>query len=351
VNAENANKLAKAIMRIEMLGGHLSLRKGPSEEDLFQIGKLLVTPVPIKFISERLRIPVPTVYRWLNEFFSRVVEERNGLYWLRGYAGGEPCGSVIIPKEGRWLNIYLRLGWEYQDETQGHVILRQGRASSEPDEDVIPSDFRVFRDYTLITGCDMRNTNEEFCSNFFRVVCAKCPRKPYHAPTLQDLCPKCGKKGSYELAKQKLQSLSISTMQPYVLTYLSYEYRKELMLLMEKRLREAYEKRDLGNFYRLWAAFRSRYEKLKRQLLDCGNYDLSLEDKLLHWFPQLVKVSQDDAHKLIKTTLDFVRWHQMDEQGLDPVIIHAYQAAGKEYEKLAAPILGRVVQQTVSRLH
>jgi len=328
-------------------------QKPPAEDELFSVMMQLRSPTDLKSLCSRTGKDDSTLSRWMRDYLAPVVEQdRYDRYCLRGYDRGEPSGSVAVPKASaekpeKWLNLYLRLGWTYHRETQGHYILLQGSASSEPDEDIVPSDFRFFRDLTLIAACDMQHMDEEGCTNFFRGICDKCQRQPFRAPMLRDLCSPCSQVGSYELAAQKLRSLAVSLMKPYILTYVSYEYRKELMLLMQRSLRELYEKRELPKLYRLWPAFSNRYRKLSLRLSEPKNWDTSIEGYLYTCYPKIAMIQETEAVEAIKAALDCACWHQMDVQCPDPIVYGLFEDAHRRYETVARPILEKALQQDI----
>jgi hypothetical protein len=328
-------------------------QKPPADDELFSVMVQLRSPTDLKSLCSRTGKDDSTLSRWMRSYLAPVVEQdRYDSLWLRGYDRGEPAGSVAVPKASaekpdKWLNLYLRLGWTYHRETREHYILLQGSASSEPNEDIVPSDFRFFRDLTLIAGCDMQRVDEEGCTNFFRGICEKCQRQPFRAPMLHDLCSPCSQVGSYELAAEKLRSLAVSLMKPFILTYLSYEYHKELMVLMQRDLRIVYEKRELPELNRLWAAFSSRHRKLSLRLSESNNWYPSIEEHLRYCYPKIVLVQEKDATEAIKSALDCARWHQMHAQCPDPIVYALFEDAHRRYETVARPILEKALQQDI----
>jgi len=330
-------------------------RKGPDDQDLFRVAKELRVPTSVEFLSHRLGIAPRTLDRYLRRsdrkepgYLEPIVEGRDGLYWLLGYPDGEPAGLVAVPKDidrpTKWFDLYVRLGWQPHSETPGHFILLQGQATSEPDEDMIPSNFRVFRDLVLVSGYDLKKSDEEFCSNFFRDLCRTCSHEPYKATTLQDLCPACASSGSYELVKQKLEKLGIFPRKELILTYISYEYKKELLLLTERMLRELYVKPQLPDMNRLNAAFKGHYRRMMSRLFREHSYDPTLERELLEVFPHIVAVTQEEAAKAIKITLDAARWHEMDEPAIDPFIVRQFEPSYERYVKEARPIIEKALR-------
>ena len=328
-------------------------QKPPADDELFSVMMQLRTPIDLKSLCSATGMDDSTLSRWINTYLVPVAEQgRHGRLWLRGYTDGEPAGSVAVPKAAaekpdKWLNLYLRLGWIYLSETQGHYILLQGSASSEPNEDIVPSDFRFFRDLTLIAACDMQHADEEACVSFFNGICKKCQCQPFRAPMVHDLCSPCSQRGSYELATEKLRSLGVSLMKPFILTYLTYEYHEELMLLMQRDLRTLYEKRELPQLNRLWAAFNSRHKKLSLRLGETGNWYPSIEEHLRHCYPRIALVPEKDATIAIESALDCARWHQMHAQCPDSIVYALFEDAHRRYETVGRPILDKALQQNI----
>jgi len=331
-------------------------RKGPDDELLFRVARELRVPTNVESLSRRVGIAPRTLDRYVRRsdrkepgYLEPIVEEHNGLYWLRGYAGGEVAGLVAVPKDidrpQKWFDLYVKLGWQPHNETREHYLMLQGQATSEPDEDVIPANFRVFRDLVLISGYDLKKMDEEFCSNFFRDLCRTCSHEPYKAATLQDLCPACASTGSYELVKQKLEKLGIFARKELVLTYISYEYKKELMLFTERTLREFYMRGELSDLHRLDAAFKGHYRRMMNRLFRERSYDPTLERELVNVFPHIVTVSQEEAAKAIKITLDAARWHEMDEPAIDPLIVRQFEPSYEQYVKEARPIIEKALRR------
>ena len=321
-----------------------ALSEAISDQEIYEIARLLVTPVTVRFLYTELGVSRSTMYRWLGKRFKPVLERHRGLYWLCGYAGAHPSQNANIPKDSRWLRTYQRLGWVLEKETTDEYVLSRGSASSDPKKDIVPADFRLFRDYTHKTACEMDDRDEQYCSEYFRHVCNDCSHQPLHAPTLQNLCPKCSRIGSYELVKETLDKLLVPPFQQYILTYLSYEYRKELMLVMEDELRRRDEEHDRVGFYHFWGAFNTRFDELKAELYKHVRFHKSLEEHLYLYFPQLMNVSQEEARRAIVVTLNCSRWRMMEQPGHDHFIDRLYESALQEYEGVARPIIDKALR-------
>jgi len=297
-----------------------------------------------------MAINTRTLYRRLKKLEGHllpIIEKDRGLYWLRGYAQGKPDPIVVIPRgtDDKLLKIYLKLGWEPHkfDEKTDSVVLLARRAISEPDEDLVPSEFRLYRELVLSTGCTPQTVNEKECSKYFREICKNCSAQPYRAPTLKELCPKCKEIGSYELVKQQLQILGIQPKPSRVLAYLSYEYRKEMFVVIDQYLREAFVKGDLALFHRRRTALRNRCNELVLKLFDYNTFDASLENKLSKAIFQFAVLPAADAEKAIRITLNCARWHQLDMLDPEAKFFDLYEKAAKEYEVVARPMLDKAL--------
>lgn len=337
-------------------------RRRPTDEELFALMKHLQLPTDLKSLSIKTGKPDSTLSRWLNDYLGPVLERDGRVFWLKGYSKGEPNPAVVIPAgqlsesgtlavpDDKWRRLYLRLGvWEYQayDNATNSFILRRTEAYSQPDEEPIPSGFRPYREYAFLTGSVfLLGTPEAECTKFFADVCRGCLNQPYRAPWLKSLCPQCKQIGSYELVRGQLQSLGIQPKKSHVLLYLSYEYRKELMIMMERSLREDFEKGDLARFYRRRDALRNRYLDLRGALFTSRTYDMSVENKLGKALFQLVTVPQVDAEEAIRIALDLSRWHQMDEVpggGIEVAFLQHAEEAEIKYEAVARPIIDKAL--------
>jgi hypothetical protein len=138
-------------------------------------------------------------------------------------------------------------------------------------------------------------------------------------------------------------------MQPepvHVLTFLSYEFRKELMLTMEHASREAHEKGDFTRFDNLRQSLGARYYAMREVLVAAKTYDTSIENKLgKALFGLVVTASSKQAEMAIKKALDCSRWGQMDEVrgGQEAVLIPLKQEAEREYEAEARSIVDQAL--------
>jgi len=323
----------------------------------------------VEFLVTNFDLPSPsTIYRWLGTgYLAELVEKGNGLYRLKGYPGGQIIPTVVIPcgPDDCFRDLYVRLGWEpksYDDATRTNTMTYPVPKSvlkheltplvfPVPDIDLVPEEFRAYRKYVRETGYTrIRGTNYDERS-YFADVCAHCPSQAYHAPWLKGLCPQCKSKGSFNLTAEKLQALKVLPDDIHILVYLSYEFRKEMMTIMERAMREYYEKYDYSRFYRCRAALGIRYLELVEELRSVGTYDESAERELGIALFNFATISAVDAETAIRLTLDYCRWHQMNEvaRKIAPEIreesafIEQQRAIAKEYFEVAEPIIHRAI--------
>lgn len=355
-------------------------RSGPSDETLLNLAKQLRTPNTVQSLRKLTQLDDSTLSRWLEKYLHSITVKDHRYFVLRGYEEGTVANSVSVPKvvvpkpvpkaDGpsindpskeatlkppevdKWLNLYLKLGWELYKETKDSYILHPGQATAEPEQDVLSSDFRIYRDLSLDCARKMQDND---CSSYFRGICRNCHQQKNEAPMLQEFCPNCSKDGSFELAKRTItDNTGIAPPQNFVLQYLSYGYMKEMFLLVEKELRELKQKGDLSGVFRLNAAFIGKYQKLSTDLDRCGVYALSIESDLRHAFPKIIMLHQDEAIKAIELTFDCSRWHQGRAKGneIAPILSSLYKNSLEKFEKIAIPIINQAMQQNLMyRVH
>jgi hypothetical protein len=309
---------------------------------MFQVLRHLTIRRKVSSLSKIAGIPERTLHRWIKYRLAELIEEERGFYSLKGYVGGQPVPKVLIPagpemQPDKYCKFYLRLGWTIAgfDKVSNSYIMIPEDVPVESDDDEIPSEFRAYRHLVLKTGSTFQFMSEEQCDKYFRNACKACPREPHHAPMIEKLCQQCKRTGVYRLAKQKLQALRMQPEPIHVLTFLSYEFRKELMLIMEHALREAHEKDDFTRFDNLRQSLGTRYYAMREVLIAAKTYDTSIENKLgKSIFGLVVTASSKQAEKAIRKSLDCSRWRQMDEVrgGQENVLIPLKQRAEREYE-------------------
>ena len=330
------------------------IRRRATEEDIFQLLRHLTVRRRVSTLSEVTGIPERTLHRWIKHYLGVLIEKGDrGFYHLKGYVAGQPVPKVLIPsgpqtQPDMYCKFYLRLGWIIAgfDKVSNSYIMVPEDVPVESDEDQIPSEFRAYRHLVLKTGSTFQFMGEEQCDEYFRNACKACPREPHHAPMIDKLCQQCKRTGVYRLAKQKLQALRMQPEPIHVLTFLSYEFRKELMLIMEHASREAFEKGDLTRFDNLRQSVGRRYYTMREALIAAKTYDTSIENKLgKSIFGLVVTASPKQAEKAIRKSLDCSRWGQIDEVrgGQEKVLIPLKQKAEREYEAEARSIVDQAL--------
>ena len=329
-------------------------RRRATEEDIFQVLRHLTIRRKVKSLSKVTAIPERTLHRWVKHRLAILIEkEGHGYYRLKGYIAGQPIPKVLVPcgpqtQPDKYCKFYLRLGWTLAgfDKVSNSYIMIPEDVPVESDEDQIPSEFRAYRHLTLKTGSTFQFMSEEQCNEYFRNACKACPRELHHAPMIEKLCQQCRRRGVYHLAKQKLQTLRMQPEPIHVLTFLSYEYRKELMLIMQHASREPYDKGDFTRFDNLRQSLGTRYYAMREVLIAAKTYDTSIENKLgKAIFGLVVTASPEQAETAIRKSLDCSRWGQMDEArgGQENVLIPLKQKAEREYEAEARSIVDQAL--------
>lgn len=328
-----------------------------SEDDLFEVARHLTVPTTVKFLVGKTGKSKATLYRWLHEDrrLHPIVQHRS-MFWLRGHSKGQLESRIRVPippkNPEKFRDMYLRLGW--RDEGQrpvsvSYVLLPPDGRYPETDTDSIPSEFRKYRNYVLNTGSSLLAKPTTELGKYFSKVCGSCSTRPHQAPWIESACPKCKSRGCYDLITAGLRSGGLEVSVLHTLVYLSYEYRKELMIVVERALRTEYEKQDYDRFYRLRAALGRRYDELSSELAKAHTYDGSVEFRLELALFNLVTVPKQDAEKAIRTTMDYCRWHQMNTTAAaygaqqNPLFQNEQDKEEEEFDKLAEPILQEAI--------